>query len=78
MFEVPPLVPPLVLLSLVLLPLVVVPLVVVPLVVVPLLGALVLELVDGVPVDELLAEGAVVDVPADGVLEEDWEPELLE
>ncbi len=73
MFEVPPLVPPLVLLSLVLLPLVVV-----PLVVVPLLGALVLELVDGVPVDELLAEGAVVDVPADGVLEEDWEPELLE
>jgi hypothetical protein len=72
-FEVPPLVPPLVLLSLVLLPLVVV-----PLVVVPLLGALVLELVDGVPVDELLAEGAVVDVPADGVLEEDWEPELLE
>ncbi len=73
MFEVPPLVPPLVLLSLVLLPLVVV-----PLVVVPLLGALVLELVDGVPTDELLAEGAVVDVPADGVLEEDWEPELLE
>ncbi len=73
MFEVPPLVPPLVLLSLVLLPLVVV-----PLVVVPLLGALVLELVDGVPMDELLAEGAVVDVPADGVLEEDWEPELLE
>ncbi|MHB1515184.1 MAG: hypothetical protein ACYCVY_05625 [Acidiferrobacteraceae bacterium] len=59
----PPLVPPLVLL---------------PLVVVPLLGALALELVDGVPVDELLAEGEVVDVPADGVLEEDCEPELLE
>lgn len=72
MFEVPPLVPllvpPLMLLSLVLL----------PLVVVPLLGALALELVDGVPVDELLAEGEVVDVPADGVLEEDCEPELLE
>ncbi|MHB1943458.1 MAG: hypothetical protein ACYCP0_10520 [Acidiferrobacteraceae bacterium] len=67
LFEVPPLVVPLVL-----------SLLVVPPLVVPLLGALALELVDGVLVDEVLAEGAVVDVPVEGVLEEACEPELLE